>query len=765
MKVKHNMTYKKKQYRPNPKKQKTKRFNPKPRAKSSYRHFKKPIKRIQRIQRGGNPVYLKPGAIPGLPTGWIERKAPNGNSYYVAEGKASTWDRPKHDQWFYGDVSFPPITDQKTTGTKFQLQVNTVFDNNGVITYTGLPVFFESSNTYVASITSNQVGTFLNINNPGTVTIWAGQQGNERFKPTEDWKSNNSSRTFNVYLPPPAYYPPPPPPAHTPAHAYPTHSAPPAHFPPPPPPAYYPPPPPPQPAYHAPTPAHTHTPAQQSMSGLHDLVFRFDSQCDPTLSLDHQSAELKKLISDIQTNPTAYNPNRGHTFLYSAFRGTGNKCLIGFMLNPLYHKFTPSGSSIVRCDIMQPNKPMPKWVWESDDGKLYSPCEQEIQTLLETTLVSSFVNVFPSVDVTLQGTSQLTRASRFDFDRRNITTIGTQFVTVQSVGTKTDIIVSRDITTGKWTWFMDEEQFDYPVEVSRVLETEFKAKNGNGFCKFDNPPIISNPGQPTVTLKQVKFTTNAVLRQTSSHSSRSVIRVCDTSYPFHGAIERLRTARNLDEALRHGENIQELAGMVHDMHIIKTLKNDIFYPNGTKHAFMAIDELLAAKSQLLSLFNNPGLRRILDRLVNTFSIQSKDKDETIGKPLTPCTNVRVINDDKIEIIIDSRRVEISIGSFIEFDRWVFNYNPTLTISLVKTTAIVTHFGGSFDSTDHKKSSVNRIFYLPWREDERRWTTSSYPRAIGLTSGYLNEYWDTIKVTECPSPTLCTIDAITKWQNE
>ena len=189
---------------------------------------------------------------------------------------------------------------------------------------------------------------------------------------------------------------------------------------------------------------------------------------------------------------------------------------------------------------------------------------------------------------------------------------------------------------------------------------------------------------------------------------------------------------------------------------------------------MAIDELLAAKNELLRKFgSNKRLESRLDRLVTIFSFSGKDKDGTIGKPLTPCTNVTVHSDRAIDITINSTPVRISIGSFIQFDRWVFNYKPTLTISIeptltisiVKTKAIVTHFGGSFNITDHTKSSVNRIFYLPWREDEQRWTTSSYPRAIGLTSGYLNEYWDTIKIIGCPSSSLCTIDAITKWQNE
>ena len=692
----------------------------------------------------------------------------------MAEGKDPTWDRPKHDQWFFGDVSFPPIPDQ-TIGVKFQLQllrVNTVFDNNGTITYTGLPVFFESSNPNIASID----GTVLNINNPGTVTIWAGQQGNERFNPTLDWKSINSSRTFTAVYPPPPAYPPPPP-----AHAQTYHAPPPAYYPPPPPPpAYYPPPPPPPahtpppahfppppahfppPAYHAPTPAHTHTPAQQSMSGLHDLVFRFDSRwCDPTIPLNRQSDEFKGLISNIQTNPNAYNPDRGHTFLYSAFRGTGNICLIRFMM-------------AAGCDIMQPNKPMPKWMWESDVGQNYSDCHPDTQKLLETTLVRQFVTAATPTHVDVNDPSN---TYKFNFNPINITTSGTQVVVdVQGVGTKTDIVVSRDITTGTWTWFMNDEQFNYPPDVSRVLETEFKTNNGNGFCKFTSPGlIISEVGQqPTVNLIQVKFITNAVLRQTNMHtgSARSVIRVCDTSYPFHGAIQRLRLAANLADAISHSENITSLAGLFRpdNMYIIKTLRNDIFYPReGTKHTFLAIHELLAAKNELLSRFNNQDLISSLDRLVNTFSIQGKDIDD-LGKPLTPCTNVTVHSDREIAITINSTSVRISIGSFIEFDRWVMNYNPThSSISIAKTKAIVTHFGGSFSDTNPEKSSVNRIFYLPWREAGLCWTTSSYPRAIGLTSGYLNEYWDTIKIIGCPSssssPKLCTLEAIRNWQDD
>ena len=518
------------------------------------------------------------------------------------------------------------------------------------------------------------------------------------------------------------------------------------------------------------TTAATTPPVQQDK--LHDLVFGFNVSCDDTLILGDQPGHIQHLIEDIQKNPNAYSLTRGHTFLYSAFRGTGNVCLINFMRNPHWNNERSPFKNRPKpiCDIMQPNNPMPKWV---SNGKRNTESLDD-NNLLETTLIDKFVKNITTAPVNVNS------HGRFElvFDPSNITTSGTQVVHVDSAGgTKTDIVVSRDITTGNWTWFMDDEQFNYTDEISAILEKEFKNNNGNGFCKFVSKPIISSPGQPTVNLIQVRFSTIAVVREINvekiksdpNHTTQTHIRICDTSYPFHGAIERLRTADNLQHAIDHGKNIRDLTELFrHDnMDIIKTLRNDIFYINGgTKHAFTAIDELLFARTELLRRFasekSKNELTSILDQLVNTFSILSKDADEIIGgKPLTPCTNIKVLDGDNgIEIIINSQTVKISIGSFIEFDRWVISYNPGLTISSVKTRAIVERFGGT-------PSDKNRIFYWPWRETENRWTTSSYSRAIGLTSGYLNEYWDTIKIIKCPSTdqALCTIAAISKWQRE
>jgi hypothetical protein len=263
-----------------------------------------------------------------------------------------------------------------------------------------------------------------------------------------------------------------------------------------------------------------------------------------------------------------------------------------------------------------------------------------------------------------------------------------------------------------------------------------------------------------------------ILRQTNKDtlSARSVIRVCNTSYPFHGAIERLRTAQTLDDAISHGQNIAMLSGLfnMENMSLIKTLKNAIFEgKTKTTRAFMAIDELLFAKQQLKRTMSGPRLdvlNKILDDLVKKFSNNTAGKD-TMSKPLTQCENVSVIDTKTIEIMINSRPVRISEGNFIKFDRWNISFNP-YNISLVPIRAIVVGFDGSFHSTDHTKSVVNRIFYWPYRDNSNCWTTSPYYRHIGLKSGTLNEYWDTIELIKCPDTSgYCTIRDILRYQDE
>ena len=704
MKVKHSrrqykLTYKKKQYRLKNKKQKTKNKKQKTKrmksnAKSSYGHFKKSI------------MYMQRGGV-GLPIGWTTYNEDGKIYYYDRTNNVKTLVRPKHDQWF-GTGTFPPIPDQhvnlstNTTHT-ITLSAQTIFDYKGILTYTGLPVSFVSEHPNIAEAN----GAILHIKSPGTTKIWAYQPGNDTFNPTET-QTPSSTQTVTVT----GYYQ-----AHT-----------------------------------APPPAG----AESEEESLHDQVFNFHDKCDTESPLHRQTERFKILIANIEKDPKAYSIDRGHTFLYSAFRNFGNVCFIRFMWG-------------AGCIIMQPNKPVPTWMWEADDGSRYNPCNQKTLDLLETTLVNSFL-----IKTTPPPLLRVTYGEyHFDFKPTNIITSGTQVVTVDTVGTKTDIIVSRDIN-GIWTWFMDEEQFNYPDSINQILEDEFKNNEGNGFCTFNSGTMISRPGEPTVNLIQVSFSTRVELRQTNrlTGSARSVIRVCNTSYPFHGAIERLRTAQTLEHAIRHGKNIKELAGLFsRDMHLIKTLRNSIF-DGTTTRAFMVIDELLFAKEQLLKQNNgNPKLqelkelKEILEELVKIFSINTTRKDEP-GKSLTQCENVRVIGDNTIQIMIKSTPVVISEGSFIEFDRWNFSYNP-LTISLVPTKAIVVGFGGRFNPTDHKQSVVNRIFYWPWRNAADCWTTSSQYRSIGLTTGYLNENWDSIKLIPCPASTgsPCTIGEIMKWQNQ
>lgn len=100
---------------------------------------------------------------------------------------------------------------------------------------------------------------------------------------------------------------------------------------------------------------------------------------------------------------------------------------------------------------------------------------------------------------------------------------------------------------------------------------------------------------------------------------------------------------------------------------------------------------------------------------------------------------------KIQLTIENETVEtfeLSEGDFIEFNRKVLT-----EIKLQK--AKILSFGWHNGS-----SHANRIFFLPWREEESRWGSHIIPmRGIPLEHGYfcdgdladqLNGDWTTIK---------------------
>ena len=97
------------------------------------------------------------------------------------------------------------------------------------------------------------------------------------------------------------------------------------------------------------------------------------------------------------------------------------------------------------------------------------------------------------------------------------------------------------------------------------------------------------------------------------------------------------------------------------------------------------------------------------------------------------------NRQKIDIVIDSMPLVLAIGDCIEFKRDVKAGADPLTVGKIMGFG---YSGGEF---------VNRIFYLPWRVDTKKWGSSQ--NAIGLErpfSGSVEGDWTTIvKLAACP----------------
>jgi hypothetical protein len=117
-----------------------------------------------------------------------------------------------------------------------------------------------------------------------------------------------------------------------------------------------------------------------------------------------------------------------------------------------------------------------------------------------------------------------------------------------------------------------------------------------------------------------------------------------------------------------------------------------------------------------------------------------DKKKQICKSAN-ATFIEDYNYSKIQIIIDDKIVELSDGDYIEFNR-----------EGKKTIAKILTFGW------HNSSQyANRIFFLPWREEEKRWGSNTIPmRGIPLEfmffcDGNLSEQlfgdWTTIRRLE------------------
>lgn len=96
----------------------------------------------------------------------------------------------------------------------------------------------------------------------------------------------------------------------------------------------------------------------------------------------------------------------------------------------------------------------------------------------------------------------------------------------------------------------------------------------------------------------------------------------------------------------------------------------------------------------------------------------------------------------IHIVIDSMPVVLARGDCIEFRRVVKTGENPVTVAKI--------LGFSYNG----KGYVDRIFYLPWRVNEKKWGSSAFPqRQIGLErpySGGDDGDWTTIvKLAACP----------------
>ena len=128
---------------------------------------------------------------------------PEGRTYYYnTNSSTSSWELPglppdaRREQWFtvnsfeaIPELVFERRNPQSTA--KVHLTARTMCcDENGVLQFTNLPAKFFSNNESVIRIEDFQ---FLRVIGPGEATIYAYQEGNQVFKPTNDWDTQNST--------------------------------------------------------------------------------------------------------------------------------------------------------------------------------------------------------------------------------------------------------------------------------------------------------------------------------------------------------------------------------------------------------------------------------------------------------------------------------------------------------------------------------------------------------------------------------------------
>jgi hypothetical protein len=124
-------------------------------------------------------------------------------------------------------------------------------------------------------------------------------------------------------------------------------------------------------------------------------------------------------------------------------------------------------------------------------------------------------------------------------------------------------------------------------------------------------------------------------------------------------------------------------------------------------------------------------------------------------------NAKFVTKESINIIINGKSVVLSHGDCIKFNRYLNLYNGEDIRSYVCTAKII-GFGYN-GSPSNPNVIINRILYLPWRDEEGRW--GSETREIGLASSNLTLHnikeWQTIQKIPCPVP----VQAAGKYKNK
>lgn len=116
------------------------------------------------------------------------------------------------------------------------------------------------------------------------------------------------------------------------------------------------------------------------------------------------------------------------------------------------------------------------------------------------------------------------------------------------------------------------------------------------------------------------------------------------------------------------------------------------------------------------------------------------------------------SDESINIIINGKSIVLSHNDCIQFNRYINPLNGEDNKNYLCTAKIIGFgYGGS---PSDPSVLINRIFFLPWRDEEGRWGSSK--RYIGLVSSYLTRHdiqeWQTIKKIPCP------VQAAGKYKN-